>query len=75
MPTQINVVFDNFNIQTWTKFLVSFKMYTWFTEKKHTKQTTTKNKKQKKQDKKIERTKYQKSPKIFMKVESKVEYL
>ena len=45
MPTQINVVFDNFNIQTWTKFLVSFKMYTWFTEKKHTKQTTTKNKK------------------------------
>jgi hypothetical protein len=29
MPTKINVVFDNFNIQTWKKILVSFKMYTW----------------------------------------------
>jgi hypothetical protein len=36
MPTQINVMFDNFNIQTWKTFLVSFKMYTWFIERKKT---------------------------------------
>ena len=30
MPTKI---YDNFNIQTWKKLLVSFKMYAWFTEK------------------------------------------
>ena len=43
MPTQINVMFDNFNIQTWKTFLVSFKMYTWFIErkKKHTKQANS----------------------------------
>ena len=39
MPTKMNVMLDNFNIQTWKQFFVSFKMYTWFTEKKHTKQT------------------------------------
>ena len=75
MPTKINVRFDNFNIQTWTKFLASFKMYTWFTEKKNIKQAKQKTKNKKTKDKKIERTKYQKPPKIFMKVESKVEYL
>ena len=56
MPTKINVMFDNFSIQTWTKLLVSFKMYTWFTEKKHTKQTKQKNKKQKNTKKKIQKT-------------------
>ena len=51
MPTKINVM----------KFvLVSFKMYTWFTEKK----THKANKKKKNTKKKI-----QKTPKIFMKVE------
>ena len=49
MPTKINVRFDNFNIQTWTKFLASFKMYTWFTEKKTYKTSKTKKKKKKKQ--------------------------
>jgi hypothetical protein len=63
MPTKIN---HNFNIQTRKKLLVSFKMYTWFTEKKHTKQTI--NKKQKTKNKKIERKKLQKKQ-IFMKVE------
>ena len=60
MPTKINVVFDNFNIQTWKKFLVSFKMYTWLTEKKtyKTKKKQT-NKKQKNTKKKIKKnTKY-----------------
>ena len=45
MPTKINVVFDNFNIQTWKKILVSFKMYTWFTEKKNIQKKQQKNRK------------------------------
>ena len=54
MPTKIN---HNFNIQTRKKLLVSFKMYTWFTEKKHTKQTI--NKKQKKlKEKNYKKNKY-----------------
>jgi len=52
MPTKIN---DNFNIQTWKKLLVSFKMYTWFTEKKHTKQT-----------KKLKEKKYKKPQNIYV---------
>jgi hypothetical protein len=36
------MLFDNSKIQTWKKFLVSFKMYTWFTEKKTYKKTTKK---------------------------------
>ena len=45
MPTKIIIMLYNFNIQTWKKCLVSFKLDTWYTEQKHTKQTTTKNKK------------------------------
>ena len=47
MPKKMYVMFDNCNIQTWKRFLVSFKMYTWFTEKKTFKTNKNKNKKQK----------------------------
>ena len=54
MPTKINVMFDNFIIQTWKQFLVSFKMYSWFTEKKNKKQTNTKKTERKKKIMKVE---------------------
>ena len=64
MPTKINVMFDNFNIQTWKEFLVTLKKNTWFTEKTCKTNTQKTNKKQQNRKKKI-----QKKPKIFMKVE------
>ena len=73
MPTKINVVFDNFNIQTWKKIWLVLKCIhdlqkkkTYKTKKKQT------NKKQKNTKKKIQKNtkkKIQKKPKIFMKVE------
>ena len=63
MPTKINAMFDNFNIQTWKKFLVIWKRLHDL-QKKHAKQTQKKKiKKQKNRKKKIRR-----KPKIFMKV-------
>ena len=63
MPTKINVMFDNFNIQTWKQFLVTLKKNTWFTEKtcktntkKQTKQTHTKNTKNKHTKKQTKQT-------------------
>jgi hypothetical protein len=53
MPTQIIVMFDNFNIQTWKQCLATFKKNT---RKKHAKQT---------KNKKIERKKYEKNPNIY----------
>jgi hypothetical protein len=51
MPTKIIVMFDNFNIQPWKECLVSFKMYTWFTEEQTYKTNKQKNRKKKIQKK------------------------
>ena len=61
MPIKINVMFDNFNIQTWKKVFGNLKKITWFTEK--TCKTNTKK------HKKLERKKYEKNPNIY---ESKI---
>ena len=57
-------MFDNFNIQTLKKFLVTLKRIHDL-QKKTCKTSTKKPTK----NKKIERKKYEKNPKIFMKVE------
>jgi hypothetical protein len=58
MPTQIIVMFDNFNIQTWKQCLATFKKNTWFTGEKNMQNKHTKNKK-------IERKKYEKNQNIY----------